>query len=115
MDGRDFANWVETELHKKGIPKGEFYSKVGITAASLWGWKNGSVPKKETLLAVQEFLGKPYQDPTIGMPSDTAELLESIRNRPDLGVLLRSAKDMPPSSVYTLVAQLELEKERNAE
>ena len=73
----------------------------------------------ESVTAVEDYLGVKFSDVpksrTTEMDADTAELLDSIRNRPDLGVLLRSARDVPPSSVYQLVAQLEKEKEMNAE
>jgi hypothetical protein len=42
---------------------------------------------------------------------ETAVLLQSIRERQDLRVLLSSAKDVPPSSIYELIAQLERQKE----
>ena len=73
----------------------------------------------ESVTAVENYLGVKFSDvpknETTGMDANLAELLDSIRSRPDLGVLLRSARDVPPSSVYQLVAQLEKEKERNAE
>lgn len=119
MDGTDFARAVEVELKKRGISKSEFYEAVGVTATAMYGWKRGAEPKKETVQAAEDFLGVSFADvsknETTGMDADTAELLEYIRNRPDLAVLLRSANDVPPSSVYSLVAQLELEKERNAQ
>jgi len=112
MDGREFAGQVEVELKKQGKTKGEFYDAVGVSATAMYGWKRGAEPKKETILAAEEFLGVKFQSTNPAqMDSDTAELLESIRTRPDLGVLLRSAKDVPPSSVYELVSKLEKMKE----
>ena len=113
MRGKDFAAFVEKTLAEKGIKKGDFYNATGISATAMHGWKNGSMPKADTIAAVEEYLGVQFGSP-VQIDEDTAELLESIRSRPDLGVLLRSARDVPPSSVYSLVAQLEREKENNA-
>lgn len=119
MDGIEFARFVETELATRGIKKGDFYSATGISATALYNWKRGRTPSMESVTAVEDYLGVKFSDvskiETTGMDANLAELLDSIRSRPDLGVLLRSARDVPPSSVYQLVAQLEKEKERNAE
>ena len=112
MDGLKFATRIEEELRRQHISKGEFYDAVDITATAMYGWKRGAEPKKETVAAVEEYLGIKFADePSHYMDSDTAELLEQIRSRPDLGVLLRSARDVPPSSVYELVSKLEKLKE----
>ena len=119
MDGVEFARIIEMELANRGIKKGDFYNATGISATAMYGWKRGSTPSMESVTAVENYLGVKFSDvpqkETTGMDANLAELLDSIRNRPDLGVLLRSARDVPPSSVYQLVAQLEKEKERNAE
>lgn len=112
MDGIKFAARIEEELRKQHISKGDFYDAVGVTATAMYGWKRGAEPKKETVAAIAEYLGVQLEDaPPQSMDESTAELLESIRNRPDLGVLLRSAKDVPPSSVYELVSKIEKMKE----
>ena len=42
---------------------------------------------------------------------ETADLLQSIRERQDLRILLHSAKDVPASSIYALISQIEKMKE----
>lgn len=115
MDGKEFARWVETELSKRGIKKGDFYKAVGVSATALYNWRNGTTPALESVTAIEDYFGMKFSGEIIedipGMDSDTAELLEQIRNRQDLRVLLRSAKDVPPSSVYELVSKLEKLKE----
>ena len=113
MRGKDFAVFVEKTLAEKGIKKGDFYDATGISPTAMYGWKNGSMPKAETIALVENYLGAQFGSP-VQMDDETAELLDAIRSRSDLGVLLRSARDVPPSSVYSLVAQLEREKENNA-
>ena len=116
MEGIEFARWVETELAARGIKKGVFYNKTGLTATAMYNWKKGSTPTADSISAVEEFFGVKYSGditPTSVEvnPPDLAELLNSIRLRPDLGVLLRSASDVPPSSVYEIVSKLEKMKE----
>ena len=51
MNGNDFAAFIENELTRQNISKGEFYSATGLTAAAMWGWKkNGATPKKRKKL-----------------------------------------------------------------
>lgn len=106
MDGREFARIVEQELAARGIKKGDFYNKVGISATALYGWKRGAVPSAETIAAVEDFFGISLSD------YEKGDELEHLRD--DLRILLKSASDLPPSSVYKLISQIEEEKERNA-
>ena len=104
MNGNDFAAFIESELTRQKISKGEFYSATGLTAAAMWGWKkNGATPKKETIDKVEKYLGVSFSNVE---KSDTRETL-----RDDLRVLLNSASDLPPSSVYALISQIEKMKE----
>ena len=123
MDGKFVVNLVETALVQKGIPKGEFYEKCGISSATFSQWRSGQYePSAANLKKIQDFLGIRFieggRDATVEKTpyeKETDELLESIRSRSDLRVLLRSACGLPPSSVYELVAQAEKEKERNTQ
>lgn len=103
MDGKTFAAIIERELIDRGISKGEFYAQVGITAAALWGWKNGAMPKDSTIEAIEKYLNISFAD------YEKSDQLEELRS--DLRILLNSARDLPPSSVYALIAQIEKEKE----
>ena len=103
MDGVKFAQIIENELTSQKISKGDFYDAVGITATAMYGWKRGAEPKKETVVAVCDYLGINLAD------YETTNVLGTLRE--DLRILLRSAKDLPPSSVYELIAQIEKGKE----
>lgn len=103
MDGIRFAQIIESELAAQKISKGDFYEAVGITATAMYGWKRGAEPKKETVAAVCDYLG-------IDLAAyDSPAVLDTLRD--DLRVLLRSAQDLPPSSVYEIVAEIERRKE----
>ena len=113
MDGITAARIVDSELASRGISKADFYVGSGISSATLSQWRTGKYdPTPDKLAKAEQYLGIKFADyENQTMDSETAELLEQIRSRPDLGVLLRSAKDVPPSSVYELVSKLEKLKE----
>jgi len=104
MDGKEIVRTIEQELFLKGISKGDFYKACGMNSATLSNWRNGVYePSSAKLHVIEDYLGISF---TNGATPDPREEL-----REDLQVLLRSAKDLPPSSVYALVAQIEKEKE----
>lgn len=104
MNGNDFAAFIENELTRQNISKGEFYSATGLTAAAMWGWKkNGATPKKETIEKVEKYLGVSFSN------VEKCDPREDLRD--DLRILLNSASDLPPSSVYALISQIEKMKE----
>lgn len=110
MKGKQFARIIEQLLAERGIAKGKFYADIGISATALYGWKRGAEPKRETIEAVEKYFGvslanfdKPESEPD--------ELREMLRDRQDLRILLHSAKDVPASSIYALIAQIEKMKE----
>lgn len=103
MNGIEFAKWVEQELSRKGISKGEFYEAVGISATALYGWKRGAEPSRKTVATIEKYLESEYLDAEMSDPRE--ELREDLR------VLLNSARDLPPSSVYELIAEIHKRKE----
>lgn len=111
MDGMTLAKVVEEELKRQGISKGDFYNAVGISATAMYGWKRGAMPKKETIKSIEKYLNISLSD--IEKSDESDELREMLRDRQDLRILLHSAKDVPASSVYALISQIEKMKEDN--
>ena len=103
MDGREFAKIIERELANRSIRKGDFYTATGISATALYGWKRGATPSQETIDAAEKSLGSSFAD------CESQSLREDLRD--DLKVLLKSAEDLPPSSVYELIAEIHRRKE----
>ena len=110
MKGEQFARNIEQLLAERGIAKGKFYADIGISATALYGWKRGAEPKRETIEAVERYFGVSFSETSKTEP-ETDELREMLRDRQDLRILLHSAKDVPASSVYALIAQIEKMKE----
>lgn len=113
MDGKAIARIIDSELASRGISKAEFYENSGVSSATLSQWRTGKYdPTADKLAKIEKCLGISFADyEKSDMDDETAVLLQSIRERQDLRVLLSSAKDVPPSSIYELIAQLERQKE----
>ena len=103
MDGQTLVKICDQECLKRGISKAEFYKAIGLSAASFHGWKNGAKPTQKYIDAIEKFFGISIYD------YEKSEIREDLRS--DLRILLNSAKDLPPSSVYALISQIEKEKE----
>lgn len=105
MDGKTLAKICDAECLKRGMSKADFYAAIGLSAASFHGWKNGAKPTQKYIDAIEKLFEIDLSQ------YEKCEQLEELRD--DLRILLRSASDLPPSSVYALIAQIEKEKEKN--
>ena len=114
MKGSDLVRIVEHQLALKGTPKGEFYKACNITSSTFSNWRNNTnTPTERNIQIISQYLGIEINDEGIPQTDETTALRELIRDRQDLRILLNSAKDVPASSVYTLIAQIEKMKEDN--
>lgn len=105
MDGKTLANIVDIECKKRGMSKAEFYAAIGLSAPSFHGWKNGAKPSEKYIVAIEELFGISLED------YEKSDPREGLRE--DLRILLNSASDLPPSSVYALISQVEKMKEES--
>lgn len=104
MDGRTIARIVDSELASRGISKADFYAQSGVSSATLSQWRTGKYdPTPDKIAKIEKCLGISLSDYE---KSDPREQL-----REDLATLLRSAEDLPPSSVYELIAEIHRRKE----
>lgn len=112
IDGKTLTQIVDRELAERGISRLDFCKAIGITSSAYTGWKKGSQPREDKIVAIEKCLGISFADyEKSDMDDETAALLESIRERQDLRILLHSAKDVPASSIYALISQIERMKE----
>lgn len=106
MDGKMLTQIIGERLEEMGIPVADFCAEIGISQSAYSQWKRkGRMPKADRIEKIEKYLGISFAD------YEKCEQLEELRD--DLRILLRSASDLPPSSVYQLIAQIEKEKERN--
>ena len=109
MDGITLTRIVDDELKRQGKTRLELCEAIGITSAAYTNWKNGGQPRKDKLIAIEKYLGIDLF--AVEKSDESEELREMLRDRQDLRILLRSAKDVPASSVYALISQIEKMKE----
>lgn len=105
MTGKELTKIIDERLDEMGISQKDFCATLGISSSAMSAWRNGSMPKPERLKQIEKSLKISFSD------YEKSEQLEELRD--DLRILLRSASDLPPSSVYALIAQIEKEKERS--
>ena len=106
MDGKEVVKIIEGELFLKDISKAEFYEACGMNSATMSNWRNGTFrPSPSKLAVIENYLGISFDD------YEKSEIREPMRE--DLKILLRSAEELPPSSVYQLIAQIERQKEES--
>lgn len=103
MDGKMLTQIVDRVLVDKGISRAELCEAIGITSAAYSGWKKGSTPRDDKIIAIEKYLGISFAD------YEKCDPREDLRD--DLRILLHSASDLPPSSVYALISQIEKLKE----
>jgi transcriptional regulator with XRE-family HTH domain len=113
MNGKTVARIVDSELASRGMSKADFYAQSGVSSATMSQWRTGKYePTPERLAKIEKCLGISFADyEKSDMDDETADLLQSIRERQDLRILLHSAKDVPASSIYALISQIERMKE----
>lgn len=110
MNGKDLVKIIDAELEKRNVSQKDFCAAIGIGSSAMSAWRNGSMPKPERIKAIEEYLGISLSEyPSLN--DETMQLREMLREREDLRILLKSARDVPASSVYSLIAQLEKMKE----
>ena len=103
MDGITLTRIVDEELKRQGKTRLELCEAIGITSAAYSNWKNGGQPRKDKLISIEKYLGIDLSAIEKSYPRE--------KLRDDLRILLNSASDLPPSSVYALISQIEKMKE----
>lgn len=111
MDGKTLTQIVDRILAERGISRLELCEAIGITSGAYTGWKKGSQPREDKIVAIEKYLNIDLHN--IEKSEEPDELREMLRDRQDLRILLHSAKDVPASSVYALISQIEKLKEES--
>lgn len=103
MDGRQLVRIIDEELYGRGMTQKEFCEAIGIQSSAMSAWRKGSMPRPERIAQIEKYLGISFSD------YEKCDPREDLRD--DLRILLHSASDLPPSSVYALISQIEKMKE----
>ena len=103
MDGREITKIIDAELKRRGMTQLEFCTAIGVKSSAMSAWRNGSMPKPQRIADIEKYLGISFAD------YEKSDPREELRD--DLRILLHSASELPPSSVYALISQIEKLKE----
>jgi transcriptional regulator with XRE-family HTH domain len=103
MTGKEMVRIIDSILAERGMTQKEFCDQIGVQSSSMTGWRNGSTPTPRRVAAIEKYLGINFTD------YEKSDPREDLRD--DLRILLHSASDLPPSSVYALISQIEKMKE----
>ena len=109
MTGKEMVKIIDSILAERGMTQKEFCDQIGVQSSSMTGWRNGSTPTPRRVAAIEKYLGISFAD--YEKSDETDELREMLRDRQDLRILLNSARDVPASSIYALISQIEKLKE----
>ena len=94
---------IDSILAERGMTQKEFCEMIGVQSSTMTGWRNGSTPTPRRIAAIEKCLGISFAD------YEKSDPREDLRE--DLRILLHSASDLPPSSVYELIAEIHKRKE----
>ena len=104
MDSKQMMRIVDARLTELGMSQKDLAAQMGIQSSAITAWRKGdSKPRPDKIFKMEEILGVNFDD------YEKNDELDSLRE--DLRILLRSARDLPPSSVYELIAKIEKDKE----
>ena len=113
MTGQELTRIIDDELRERGMTQKEFCAKLGIGSSAYSAWRKGSMPSVKRLKEIEAFLGLefPAEATQTAVDPEIMFLLETLEQRQDLRILLHSARNVPPSSIYELISKLEKQRE----
>lgn len=109
----NFWNNFEKECKNKNIKPSQIGKILNIAPSSINGWKNGSPPNSERLIAIADYLGvttdyllgRSVSDPEL--PDDEKELIQNYRKLSDEGkrIIRNQVKAAVPEEAPTKIAE----------
>ena len=108
MDGKTLTQIVDRVLAERGISRLELCNAIGITSASYSGWKKGSQPREDKIVAIEKYLGISFSDyEKSDRSSETDEILQWLREDFSHRALFESAKGLTKEQAYAAASFIE--------
>lgn len=108
MDGKTLTQIVDRILAERGISRLELCNAIGITSASYSGWKKGSQPREDKIVAIEKYLGIDLSDyEKSDRDSETDEVLQWLREDFSHRALFESAKGLTKEQAYAAASFIE--------
>lgn len=111
MDGRTLTQIVDKILVERGISRSDFCKAIGISSASYSGWKNGSQPRDDKIIAIENYLEVDLshyeKNLNKNIQTDAEEILDWIMSDYSHRALFESARDLTRSEALTAASFIE--------
>ena len=108
MDGKTLTQIVDRILAERGISRLELCEAIGITSGAYTGWKKGSQPREDKIVAIEKYLGISFADyEKSEMDDETAAVLQWIREDFAHRALFESAKGLSTEQSYAVASYIE--------
>ena len=112
MTGQRFIEIVDPILEQRGMKKGDFCRAIGVSPNMYGNYAKGSTPRYSVIEATEKCLGIRFADyekceEEVEETGELTELLEELRNREDMRMLFKLAKDASPDDVRQAVKIIE--------
>lgn len=92
-------------------------TEIGLSRASVNGWKNGKKPTDATILKLADYFGVPVDEllgnteqkekPLVNEDEELTEYLDELKNRPEMKMLFSLAKGATKEDVEKAVKIIE--------
>lgn len=107
IDGKTLTQIVDRELAERGISRVDFCKEIGITSSAYTGWKKGSQPREDKIVAIEKCLGISFADYEKSEDNETYEVLQWIREDFSHRALFESAKGLTKEQAYAAASFIE--------
>ena len=113
-----FTNY-ETLCRRKGLSPSGAAKLLGIPSSNVTQWKHGSTPRAEVLADIAQFFHVPIsyligdedeKKPLVNDDEELTEMLEDIRDNPDLRMLFSVTKGATKEDIQKAVKIIQMLK-----
>ena len=108
IGGKELTQIVDRILAERGISRIDFCKEIGISSAAYSGWKKGSQPREDKIIAIEKCLGISFSDyEKSDRNSETDEVLQWLREDFSHRALFESAKGLTKEQAYAAASFIE--------
>lgn len=107
MTGKEIVKIIDERLDEMGISQKDFCAEIGISSAAMSAWRNGSMPKPERIKEIERALKIRFSDYENAEDSESAEVLQWLREDFSHRALFESAKGLTKEQAYAAASFIE--------
>ncbi len=107
MGGKELTQILDKILVERGISRLKFCDAIGISSAAYSNWKNGGKPRDDKIAAIEQYLNINLSDYEAAEDSESAEVLQWLREDFSHRALFESAKGLTKEQAYAAASFIE--------